>query len=571
MPSIVKKTIKGRHYYYLVESARVDGKPRIVKQKYLGTAETIGASIDAKEGIIPEPLCSVVFDFGAVAALFCVIERIGLRQTIDAHAGKRQQGLSVSSTITLAAINRAVMPKSKHGFYGWFCKTALPNMYPGARHSNLSSQGFWNNMSQLNEKTIRAIEDDVTRAVVRKYGISTDCLLFDNTNFFTYIDTSTPSSLAQRGHSKQKRSDLKIVGLSMMVSPDHSIPLFHETYPGNVNDVKQFSGVVEKLKDRYASLGLGKCRLTLVFDKGNNSEENIKSILGDPNRGFDFIGGLRYNQCPEFNSMDKAKLVPLENERLKGVSAYRDTINIYETELTAVLTFNPELYSAQLEGVVANIEKSMEKLAGIESKLKARRDGIVTKGRGLTLDSVRKAVEAVLFAEHMKSLFDWDVTETESGFLRLDYSFNEAHFRDLKGKRLGRSILFTSRSDWTTEKIVLAYRSQYHVEEAFKRMKNSKYLSFRPIHHFTDSKIRVHAFYCVLALLIVSLLNRELEEMGYKMSVDRMLDSFQLVRQVITYFSIDGKKKRVSSFSDMDGFVKEYIDKYNLKQFAYNF
>jgi len=571
MASIIQKNIKGHRYYYLVESARVNGKPRIVKQQYLGTAETIGACLAGKNGPIPEPLRSVIFEFGAVAALLSVIERIDLCRIIDAHTKKRSQGLSVSSTITLAAINRAVMPKSKSGFYDWFSKTVLPNAYPGASRTNLSSQGFWNNMSQLNEEMIRAIEDDVTRTVVRKYGISTDCLLFDNTNFFTYIDTATPTSLAQRGHCKQKRNDLKIVGLSLMASPDHSVPLFHEVYPGNTNDAKQFFGVVEKLKARYASLGLGECRLTLVFDKGNNSERNIESILGDTKRGFDFIGALRYNQCPEFNNMDKAKLTPLEGEKLEGVSACRTTINIYGTALTAILTFNPELYNAQLDGVIANIEKSTAKLAAIELKLKERRDGIVTKGKAPTLAGVKKKVESSLSAEHMKSLFNWSIVKLEGGFLRLDYNLNEAVFCDLKEKRLGRSILFTSHTDWSTEKIVLAYRSQYHIEEAFRQMKNNKYLSFQPIHHYTDDKIRVHAFYCVLALLIVSLLNRELEDMGYKMSVERMLDGFQLVRQVITYFPAIGKQKQcVSTLSDMDGFAKEYIDKYNLKQFTYN-
>jgi transposase len=402
-------------------------------------------------------------------------------------------------------------------------------------------------------------------------SLSTDCLLFDNTNFFTYIDTSTPASLAQRGHSKQKRNDLKIVGLSLMVSPDHSIPLFHEAYPGNTNDAKQFSKVIEKLKNRYASLGLGECKLTLVFDKGNNSEDNIESILSDTKRGFDFIGGLRYNQCPEFNGIDKTKLTPLEGERLDGESVYRTSINAYGTSLTAILTFNPELYNAQLDGITANIEKSAAKLASIEFKLKARRDGKVTKGKAPTLGSVKKQVESILSVEHMKSLFNWNVAELKRGHIQLDYSFNESNFCDLKQKRLGRSILFTSHSDWSTEKIVLAYRSQYHVEEAFRRMKNNKYLSFRPVHHFTDDKIRVHAFYCVLALLIVSLLHRELEGMGYKMSAERMLDGLQLVKQVITYFpSIGNKKRCVSSFSEIDGFAKEYIGKHNLKQFAYN-
>ncbi|MDR0795956.1 MAG: hypothetical protein LBE79_07910, partial [Tannerella sp.] len=102
------------------------------------------------------------------------------------------------------------------------------------------------------------------------YSIDCECLLFDNTNFFTYLDTANSSKLAKRGHCKQKRSDLKIVGLSLMVSPDHNIPLFHEVYPGNVNDAQQFSDIIGKLKNRYRHLGKGECAVTLVFDKGNN-------------------------------------------------------------------------------------------------------------------------------------------------------------------------------------------------------------------------------------------------------------------------------------------------------------
>jgi transposase len=102
-------------------------------------------------------------------------------------------------------------------------------------------------------------------------------------------------------------------------------------------------------------------------------------------------------------------------------------------------------------------------------------------------------------------------------------------------------------------------------------MKDTKYLSFRPIRHFTDSNIRVHAFYCTLALLLASLVNKELEKMGHKLSVHKMLDEFQDVRQVITIFPLKGTKKHnVSSFTKMEGFVKEYINKCDLTKLAVN-
>ena len=113
MASIIKKMKKGHAYYYLVESAHVNGKPRIIKQRYLGTADSIGAAFDTAEGNLSKPEFSKVIDFGAVAALFDISERIGIRQIIEKHVDKREQGLSVSDTIVLAAINRAVMPVSK--------------------------------------------------------------------------------------------------------------------------------------------------------------------------------------------------------------------------------------------------------------------------------------------------------------------------------------------------------------------------------------------------------------------------------------------------------------------------
>lgn len=571
MASLIKKIKKGHAYYYIVESARVNGKPRIINQRYLGTADSIGAVFDAADRGFLEPEFSKLLDFGAVAALYDISERIGLRQIIEKHVDKREQGLPVSDSIVLAAINRAVMPSSKKSFYAWFEKTVLFNLFSKANSKNLSSQGFWNNMKQLDQDKIRTIEDEITRSIIQKYDVIRDCLLFDNTNFFTYIDTNTPATLAKRGKSKEKRSDLKIVGLSMMVSPDHSIPLFHEVYPGNTHDSKQFTDIVDKLKLRFAGLGKGGCRITIIFDKGNNSEDNVEATIGDENRGFDFVGGLKFNQCPEFNRISLEKFARLEGERFKGVSAYRTIKYIYGRKLTVVLTYNQALYEAQLDGITSNIDKCAEKLKTREKKLKDRSCQESPKGKPPTLDSVKKSIANILSAEHMKELFSWNVWKGANGCIQMDSAFNDDAFEKLKSERLGRSIMFTNHDEWSTERIISAYRSQYHIEEAFRRMKDTKYLSFRPIHHFTDSNIRVHGFYCVLALLLVSLVNKELGEMGYKISVHKMLEEFQDIRQIITVFPAQGNKKhKVSSFTGMEGFVKEYIDKYDLKKLAVN-
>ena len=570
MATISKRTNKSGTYYYLVESARVNGKPRIVKQIYLGTAERIAKAIErlSFEASLPDPETVMVYDFGAVVALYSVAQQLDVCQIIDNVAGKRSQGLPISASMLLAAINRAVAPTSKNTFCEWFDKTMLYKIFPGANAKNLSSQGFWNNMAALNEDKIRKIEDEITKKIVEQYAIDMGCLLFDNTNFFTYLDTANPSELAKRGHSKQKRADLKIVGLSLMASPDHNIPLFYEAYPGNKHDAQQFFAVVRKLKDRYWKLGKGECEVTLVFDKGNNKEENIQELLEVEPCLFHFIGGLRLNQCQDLLNIPHTAFTPLGCP-FHGVTAYRTTKNVYERKFTVVVTYNPELYDAQMEGILANIASCEKALTDLKERLRLREEGIVTKGRKPTAASVEKNVLGVLSAEHMREIFDYDVANTQGETPELTFSLNQERLRALQERSLGKSILYTDHDDWSNERIVSAYRSQYHVEEAFKQMKDTKYLSFRPIRHFTDAHIRVHAFYCVLALMLTGLLNRELEQMGYKMSVHRMLDIFQEAKQVVSVFiAPNGKPVTKTAYSRFEGVTKEYAEKHGLLQYV---
>jgi transposase len=569
MATISKRTNKSGTYYYLVESARVNGKPRIVKQVYLGTVERIEKAVGliSSDKKIQEPESVTVYEFCAVTALYSIVDRLGIRQIIDKTAGKRNQGLTVASSIILAALNRAVAPTSKNTFFEWFDRTVLYKIFPDANTKNLSSQGFWNNMEMLNADKIRIIEDEITKRVVRQYSIDTECLLFDNTNFYTYFDTDSNSSLAKRGHSKEKRTDLKIIGLSLMVSPDHNIPLFHEAYPGNKNDAMQFSDIITKIKDRYKKLDQGDCALTLVFDKGNNNEDNINSVIEAECINCHFVGGLRLNQCTELLEIPKTEFVQI-GDPFRETTAYRTIKHMYGKDFTVVVTFNPELYKAQIDSILANIASCVKALSSLDEKLRSRRAGELTKGKSPTIESVEKNINRILSMEHMQEVFSYAVDGDSGETPYIAFSFKEDRWDALRERELGKSILFTDRSDWTTGQIVGAYRSQYHVEEAFKQMKDTKYLSFKPVRHFTDTHVRVHAFYCVLSYMLTCLLNKELDSMGYKISINKMLDLFQIPQQVTSIYKQPNSKPVVkTNYSRFEGIPKEYADKYKIMQY----
>jgi len=566
MASIIKKKVKKYTYYYLVESARVNGKPRIVNQKYLGSAKDIGKAIDAQHDDIPEPEYSTVLDFGAVVALYDLAERLGIGEIINKHTHKRNQGLSIGEYLLLAAINRAVEPTSKKEFFNWFDGTVLHKFFPAANKKSLSSQGFWDNMSMVDENMIKTIEEEITRIVAEKYKISTECLVYDTTNFFTYMDTANPATLAKRGNSKQKRTDLKIIGLAMMVSPDSHIPLFHETYPGNTNDARQFAAVIERLKERFMKISNGQGEITLVYDKGNNSDPNIEEVLSEKPCRFHVVGGLRLSQCQELLEIPQKEFTPLQGGRFKGATVYRTRQEMYQRTMTVLVTYNLELIEAQLEGIHGNIEKCKAELQALQTNLEAWEKGDIKKGRKPTTESVGKKIAGILSVEHMRHIFDYHVGE-EHGIPMITFSMNTDKIQVLKERVLGKSILYTDHEDWDNEKIVATYRSQYHIEDCFKQMKDKNHLGFRPLYHWTDAMVRVHAFYCVLALLLCSILNRELEKLGHKNSINRMLSMLQEVQQVITVFPKKRGKVSKSSFSKLDGDAKQMIEKLDLMKY----
>src|SRR5450756_1213170 len=139
-------------------------------------------------------------------------------------------------------------------------------------------------------------EKQITQRLIQRFQLDLRALVYDGTNFFTYINTRTPAKLPQRGHNKQKRGDLRQVSLGLLVSADFHIPLFHKVYAGNVNDSTEFRSITEELSTHYRQLAESCDHITLVFDKGNNSEESFESLQNTP---FHFVGSLVPSQHSE--------------------------------------------------------------------------------------------------------------------------------------------------------------------------------------------------------------------------------------------------------------------------------
>jgi len=562
MASLTKKKIGNNAYWYARECAWVDGKPKIVWQKYLGKADDIIEKVVGKPEI-PDPRKVVLCEFGAVAACFAMSQRIKLREIIDRHVPKRRQGLTVGTYLELATLNRVVAPTSKTGFAEWYDSTTLPRLIPADKRQ-LTSQRFWDHMGYVNEDEIRSIETELVAHIVREFGLNLRRLLYDATNFYTYISTQTESELAQRGRNKQKRNDLRQVSLALMVTEDFHIPLFHVLYGGNINDTTEFSSVVEELVERHKAVA-GECeRVTLVFDKGNNSKDNMNQVNDSP---FHFVGSLVPSQHEDLLEVPRSKYEPVEGERFEGVEAYRTKKEVFGKQRTIVVTFNDDLFDGQVNGLGWQLKKKRSELRTLKNRLARRASGKVVKGKKPTLASVQRQVERILSWQYHSELFDVEISE-QGGHVVLNFSTNTTAVARLHRRLFGKNILFTDNDDWNNEEIIAAYRGQYGIENAFKQMKHPVFVSWTPRYHWTDQKIRVHAFYCVLALTI-SLLQRELSRKGVEISIPKMLKNLSAIREVAIFYpknKVSGSPVKLS-LSEMTKLQRRLFQQLGLSRF----
>lgn len=525
MASLQRYTSNGRTYWRLVESRRVHGKPRVFVLRHIGSADNLASLLQAS-AVRPEG--AQTFDLGALAALWDIATELKVVEIVDQHTPKREQGLSVGQYCLLAALNRCVDPRSKAQFAGWYRRTVLRRLLPAVR-AQLTSQRFWDHMGFLTKDALRRIEEDLVHRLVEHFKIDLRALLFDATNFDTYIDSSTLGELARRGHAKSKRMDLRIVGLALLVSADFHVPLLWDLYPGNQPDSVTFSHAVEALVQRYRVFAKECQRITLVFDKGNNSEENIEALDQTP---YDFVGSLVPHHFAELLDIPLGEFRELTDPRLKGVRVKRTQAKVLGKVRPVLVTHSQSLLRGQLRGIEQHLARRRRKLRSLQQKVYwsyRRKRG----GKGYTVESVQNHLKTLTSGQYLKDFLRAEVHQ-QGEELKISFWVDQDAFERLRERVLGRRILFARDEDRTDEEFVLTYRAQYHVEAAFRQMKEPCFVRFSPMFHWTDSRIRAHAFHCVLALTLGNLLHRKVIAAGIQLSAGKMLAAVGGIKEVMT-------------------------------------
>jgi transposase len=397
-----------------------------------------------------------------------------------------------------------------------------------------------------------------------------DCssVALDMTNFATFIDTGNEKApVAQRGKAKQKRSDLRLVGLGLVVTRDGGIPLTWHAYPGDRPDVTQFATMISQLRGQYqaitAAAGVPSgdaADMTVVFDAGQNSEDNFARLTAT---GLRYIGSVPASDCPDLTALPATARAIVDQERFAGLTAFDTRRVVYGAERRAILTHSPELHEHQARGftgtTLAKAGRKLDELAATLARGKTRR------GR----DKVEAEITAIIRKPWVRRVLTWQLDGTQPKDLRLTWGTDQAARAALEDELFGKHVLITDHDDWPAAEVIAGYRSQSEAEFSFRQLKDPRVVSFSPMHHWTEHNIRVHTFTCVLALQIAHLMRRQASRDGLRLSVRDLLGQLARIGEtVLIYPSTGGRPKARRKTTELTGDQRKLYEIFELGRHA---
>ncbi len=526
---IYPKIINGKTYYYLQSTYRekIDtcntgknkgsGKSKVkTRSIYLGSA----SAIKKKLSTLKEPLEIRHKELGLVGAVYNIAKEIGLVEFFKNNIKGERHGIENWKYFLLAVINRIDNSTSKEKMGKWAGKTILPELL-NFDPKKLNSKSYWyatddvisekelndrrdknpeikqNIKTGIDDDIFTKIENELVENIKNKYGLFSDVFLYDTTNFFTYFKEPLRSYIAKSTKSKAGRNNLKHTGLALCVDKQWGVPLFHSLYRANSHDTKTFNEAIEDLIHIIKDV-IEVENMTLVIDKGNNSKDNFEKLVDK----IKCVGSLKVSDHQDLNNIELKEYTNIYKE-YKYITSKKHVMGI---NMKLVLTYNDKLYRKQENSLNANIEKLKNKITERWSEYKR------------TPKQVPKGIKNILSQSYYKEYIGVRCSKGKPAFINKTKEINK------KKKKFGKTLLFASNNTEKTCNIIDLYHSKDKVEDGIKLLKDPHLISWQPMRHWTDTKIRAFAFCSVMALTIIRI-------MEYKATINDIRMSPQILKQ----------------------------------------
>jgi len=526
------KTKKGRPYLYVREIARVDGKPKVVSQVYIGSPERVSGLTQGQESDV---VALKVEQFGAIW-LACQIDAgVDLCSIVDGivSPADRETGPSVGEYFLYCVFNRMIQSVSKNKLASWYQSTAIQHIRP-IDLEELTSKRYWEKWDRVSEKHIEQITQVFFERIWQLDTPRADCVLFDTTNYYTYMAGHTESELAMRGKNKEGKHHLRQIGLGLLVARDSRLPLYYSVYPGNIHDSKHFESIMDEMFGIVCGLNKTKERLTVVIDKGMNADGNYSWIDEHSRMHFIttystyFAQDLAATPLKHFEPVDIAynrRLIE-EGKEQDQLLAYRTKGEYWGKERTVIVTYNPASRRKQEYTFNDKLEVIRQELLSMRTKVRDKQSHWKNE------DAIKERYSRMCEQMHMFSDIYELTFENAADGLSMSFRKN-AYLVERKLSMFGKNIIITDNMDWMTADIVQASLDRWQIEDRFRMSKDDELVGVCPMRHWTDSKIRCHLFTCVAAMTYLRRIELKLEAAGVGRTASEVINDMQRLHQIL--------------------------------------
>jgi len=543
MAHIHKKIKKGRPYYYIREIARIDGKPKVVKQIYLGSIDRLRELIaEKKEGVGKIS----AQEFGALWLCNLIEQEVGLASIIDSVVSRadREKGPSIGEYFLYAVFNRMIDACSKRALPDWYRATAIEFIRPVDIEA-LTSKRYWAKWERVEQEDIEKIATLFFKRIAQIEKPQSDAFLFDTTNYYTYMASDTESELARRGKNKEGKGWLRQIGVALLVSRGAQVPLFFREYEGNQHDSKLFNQILDQVMSAMQNSGV-EGELTIVFDKGMNSEDNIAAIDAAEKMHFitsyspHYAEDLIRVKLTEFKPVDTIKNRELvkkgrEDDRLV---AWKTTGEYWGKERTLIVTYNPRTAAKQRYAFDKKLLDLQQVILDLRTKVGSQKKHWTSQ---TTID--KHYYDACSQLHLPKDLYDLSVEKSKKKWqliFRKNYHRIGKHI-----EKFGKNIIVSDHMDWETDEIVKASLDRYMVENAFWQSKDDDLVSVMPVRHWTDPKIKCHILTCVLALTFLRRIENRLHSAGLSITASSAMEQMHRLHSCLCWTDPAGDPDRI--------------------------
>ncbi len=541
MASIIGKKKHNQTYYYVVTSGRVDGKPRITRQTYLGTAERLARLVRDKSA--PVPLEAVTRDAGLPTALWHAARRSGTLDALLSVWPAPAKGPSIPHFLLLAAFHRICVPGPMTDVADWYRNSILADLW-GFSHREFSPQAFERCLDAMavEDGSPEPRPDDLQRAQLAllqafrtRQLVSRHVLVYDITNFHTWIAAiDACQQSAQGGRDGQNRDDLRQFGLCYAMDGQHGLSLCHRVYPGHLTDgadVPTCLGRVTRLLD---GAGIPRETVTLVLDRDSVAPANTLALQAS---GLGWITALPWDQAPtELRSLPVGELEALGADE-SGVSVAAERLRVQGGEYLGVMCHSAGLAAEQFQSLGTSLAKATESLRRLAWEISRPQDR-----HRHTEQDVRRHVGRWLRPNGVAQVLTYELQRLADRSWELRFAVDTDAVDRLLAERLGRTILVTNRVDWTGAEVARAYHGQRHVERVLRGQPGGEWLDWEPPHPGTDRKIRVHAFCRLVGISLLRYLRREAGQVWPNLTVEELQHELGQIQQIDLRYRPLGKK-----------------------------